>query len=454
MKTAVSEVVRALESKEIRVTLEKVWSIPREANSLSFNMQGGGTDGTYGYFILVTKGDSATAMSYIHKVALDTWQTVKISKPLPLNHANDLAYDPKHHRLVISHCDIYPDRVSMVDPDTLELQETRTIPQKHFSIAYNPNKGLYVTGKSRTYDFMLLDDDFQPVRLLPGEDGHVKQGLECDDDYIYFFQTGVRNNWIFVFDWEGNFLRKIPVPMVGESENLFVWGNGFIGAFNNNTDNTADVYRMTLTETASPEHKDLYYVNQLGYPHVRYEHNIENGGVIPERRNVATSGCGICCACMIVGNLTPVRPSVEEFTKLTMECGANGIVGSRMRILGPVIAEKYGLEYSTTNDPQVLLAHLSTGGMAVANVSGDREGYKGLLSTRAHYVVIERASGDELCILDPAYQFGKFDTDERRGKVRLELPRVYCSLADMEVDTATRDIHYYLFSRRSVMQKV
>jgi len=448
MHSSVSEVIRSLEGKEIEVTLEKVWSIPREAGGLRLNMQGGGTDGTYGYFILVTRGDSATAMSYIHKVTLDTWQTVKISKPLPLNHANDLAYDPKHHRLVISHCDIHPDRVSMVDPDTLELLETKTIPQKHFSIAYNANKGLYVTGKSRTYDLMLLDDDFQPVRLLPGEDGHVKQGLECDDEYIYFFQTGVRYNWIFVFDWEGTFLRKIPVPMVGESENLFVLGDGLIGAFNNNADNTADVYRMTLTEKDPPKKRELYYVNQLGYPHVRYEHNVENGGVIPERRKVATSGCGICCACMIVGNLTAVRPSVEEFTKLTMECGANCRLGSRMRILGPVIAKKYGLEYSTTNDPQVLLAHLNAGGMAVAYVSGHREGHRGLLSNISHYVVIEKAVGEELCVLDPAYQFGKFDTEDRRGKVRLELPRVFCSLADMEADAEPREIHYYLFRRK------
>ena len=187
-------------------------------------------------------------MSYIHKINLETWETVKISEPLKMYHANDLAYDAKHHRLVISHCDIHPDEVSIVDPDTLEVIEVKTIPQRHFSITYNAAKGMYVVGKSLTYDFVLLDDDFQPVELLPGEDGHIKQGLECDDDYIYFFQTGVRYNWIFVFDWDGVFLRKIPVPMVGESENLFVRGDHFIGAFNNNVDNTADIYVMTLSE--------------------------------------------------------------------------------------------------------------------------------------------------------------------------------------------------------------
>lgn len=248
MKYTVSDVITSLKDKEIKVTLEKKLSIPRENSGVRFNMQGGGTDGTYGYFILVTRGPSETAMSYIHKIDLETWETVKISEPLKMYHANDLAYDAKNHRLVISHCDIHPEEVSVVDPDTLEVIEVKTIPQKHYSITYNANKGMYVTGKSRTYDFVLLNDEFEPLRLLPGEDGHIKQGLECDDEYIYFFQTGVRYNWIFVFDWEGTFLRKIPVPMVGESENLFVRDNYFIGAFNNNEDNTADIYIMFLSE--------------------------------------------------------------------------------------------------------------------------------------------------------------------------------------------------------------
>lgn len=246
MPYTVSKVIHSLQGKEISVSLEKVWSIPREIGGIWVNMQGGGSDGTYGYFILVTRGDSSTAMSFIHKVDLTTWRTVRISEPLPLNHANDLAYDPKNNRLVISHCDIHPDRVSFVDPVTLKLLGTETIPQKHFSIAYNANKGLYVAGKSRTYDLALLDDRFQPLRLLPGVEGYIKQGLECDDAFIYFFQTGKEYNWIFVYDWEGQFIRKIPVPMVGESENLFLWEDGFVGAFNGNS--TADVYRITLQQ--------------------------------------------------------------------------------------------------------------------------------------------------------------------------------------------------------------
>ena len=193
----------------------------------------------------------------------------------------------------------------------------------------------------------------------------------------------------------------------------------------------------------------MHYVNQLGYPHVHYEHNVDHGGVIPERRNIATSGCGLCSACMVVENLTTKHLSVEECVKLTEACGANATVGSRMRILGPVIAERYGLEYCATNDPNEVTDCLRKGGQVIANVTGDHDDYKGLFSDRSgHYVVIIAVDGEELCVLDPSYRFGKFDTDERRNKVRLDIPFIYCSLADMEADVAACEIHYYLFRRR------
>jgi hypothetical protein len=128
----------------------------------------------------------------------------------------------------------------------LELLETKTIPQRHFSLAYHAGKSRYVAGKSKTYDLVLLDDGFEPVRILSGVEGYVKQGLECDDEYIYFFQTGKTANWIFVFDWNGELKHRIEVPMVGESENLFVRGDKLICAFNDLEKETGVVYELSL----------------------------------------------------------------------------------------------------------------------------------------------------------------------------------------------------------------
>ena len=44
----------------------------------------------------------------------------------------------------------------------------------------------------------------------------------------------------------------------------------------------------------------MLYVNQLEYRDIPYQHNMAHGGAPEDRRNVATSGCGLCSACMIV----------------------------------------------------------------------------------------------------------------------------------------------------------
>jgi len=245
---AVSQIISSLEGKDIKVSLTKKLAFSRTINGTRWYMQGGGTDGTYGYYAINSGGDSRESATLIYKVDLAAWQIVKISQPLYMSHANDIAYDPKHHRLIVSWCDIEPDKVAVVDPDTLVLLETKQIPQRHFSIAYCAERGRYVAGKSRTYDLALLDDDFQPVALLPGVEGYIKQGLECDEDYIYFFQTGTDANWIFIFNWNGSLIRKISVPMVGESENLFIRGDKLICAFNDREHNELAIYEAALSE--------------------------------------------------------------------------------------------------------------------------------------------------------------------------------------------------------------
>ena len=243
----VRQIITAAKNREIRVSLTKKLSIPRLAEGRRWTMQGGATDGTYAYYAMNSGGDSRESLTRIHKVELATWEIVQISRPLYMSHSNDIAYDPAHRRLVISWCDIEPDKVAIVDPDTLELTETLQIPQKHFSIAYNDTRGLYVTGKSRTYDLVLLDREFQPVRLLPGSEGYVKQGLECDEDYIYFFQSGTDANRILVFDWDGTPIRTITIPLPAEGENLFVLGDKLICAFHDKANDEGSVYEVSLT---------------------------------------------------------------------------------------------------------------------------------------------------------------------------------------------------------------
>lgn len=260
---ALNRIILSLAGKIPEVRMEKKCALPRTFGGQHWNMQGGGTDGRFAYYVMNTGGDSTKSISRIYKIDLQTWQIQKISGDLYMSHANDIAYDSLHHRLIIPWCDVAPEKIAIVDPDTLELLETKVIPQRHFSLDYCGEKNLYVAGKSRTYDLVLLSDDFTPVRTLVGEEGYVKQGLACDSQLIYFFQTGKNENWIFVYDWDGALVQKIPIPMVGESENLFVRGGKLICAFNDHDNDEGAIYEVTISEKVK---RDVNLIILAGMP--------------------------------------------------------------------------------------------------------------------------------------------------------------------------------------------
>lgn len=191
----------------------------------------------------------------------------------------------------------------------------------------------------------------------------------------------------------------------------------------------------------------MLYLNQLEYSHIKYYHNAAHGGPIEGRDNVGTSGCGLCSLCMIVDHLTTDSLDLEECVRLSEESGANHSFGTDMKILGPIIAERFGLDMDTTTHKSVLIAHLQNGGEAIAHVGNKGEGVPGLFTARGHYVTLISAKNEEICILDPSFKDDKFDTDDRRDKVRIVSPFVYCT-----VDTLLGEIKgngFYLFKRKA-----
>ena len=192
----------------------------------------------------------------------------------------------------------------------------------------------------------------------------------------------------------------------------------------------------------------MLYLNQLDYRNVPYYHNMAHGGVPENRRWISTSGCGICSACMIVEHLTARTLPLEECIKLSERSEANREIGTRMHLLGPLVAELYHLEYSTTKDVNELLEHLRNGGEAIVNVGGDHDDYIGLFSKGGHYIVAVSYDGEEVCILDPSYKVGKYEEEGRQGKVRVSYPFAYCSPENLDADVKNKEIPYYLFKRK------
>ena len=190
----------------------------------------------------------------------------------------------------------------------------------------------------------------------------------------------------------------------------------------------------------------MLYLNQRDYSHIPYMHDTDRGGAPAERRNVGTSGCGLCCLCMLVEHLTGQILELTECVRLSEESGANFCAGCAMRILGPIVAERFGLTFRRTGDVQELIAHLQSGGEAIVNVRRKEDGTPGIFTARGHYMLLTATNGKEVTILDPNYTKNKFKKQEESGLIRVEEPFLHCDLLTLIGETHSEQ-PFCLFGR-------
>ena len=209
-------------------------------------MQGAATDGTYLYYCIENQALEAHE-SYIYKVDIATGKIVKRSKSLQLDHSNDMTYNPKLNQLVVVHNAPHRELVSFVDIETLEKVKTIDIGREIFCMAYNEMRDQYVVGLSGGQTFAVLNSDFGYLREYTpvASTGYTTQGMTCDDNYLYFAQSGA--NVVVVYDWDGYQVAVIPIEFTNiETENICIVGNYmYIGFYRSG--NGGIVYRTQLT---------------------------------------------------------------------------------------------------------------------------------------------------------------------------------------------------------------
>jgi hypothetical protein len=195
----------------------------------------------------------------------------------------------------------------------------------------------------------------------------------------------------------------------------------------------------------------MKYINQLEYAHLPYPTKIKLENIPEEKKKttVRSSGCGLCCACMTVDLLTDKSLDIEECVRIAEGCLANHGVGTDMSILGPVIAEKFGLSYSKTNDLEVGIEHLRAGGVIIAHVGIPKDATIGLFTKSGHYISLISTDGKEFCILDPSWSEEKYKIPERLGRVNEDnYPYLYCDVNTVHSETKPGRTKYHLFSRK------
>ncbi len=180
------------------------------------------------------------------------------------------------------------------------------------------------------------------------------------------------------------------------------------------------------------------YYNQNEYPHIPYDWG-----------TVASSGCGLCAACMVVENMTGQTFTPEEAVAMAQAAGAHDDTGTEISLFAPAVCEKYGLTYELTCDAGKMLQFLQNGeGMAIANSGGDREGWTGVFTHGGHFITLVSAKGREICVMDPSQSEGKYDEPGREGKVRVEGHMLYVDIAVLAKDCDNRYPSYCLFRKK------
>lgn len=198
----------------------------------------------------------------------------------------------------------------------------------------------------------------------------------------------------------------------------------------------------------------MKYVNQNEYPDWLYvtmtemdEEHQQKG----KTTTVASSACGLCSAVMVADRLlVDSKFELKDALKLSYETKANPREGTNYRRFAPAFAEKLGFDWEATCDTQRLVYCLQTGGAAVVNVGGKREGYPGLFSRVGHYIVaISQERDGRIAILDPGYQEGRYDVEGCEGLVTMKNRVIaLCDLQVLAKDAANRDPSFYLFWRK------
>lgn len=93
----------------------------------------------------------------------------------------------------------------------------------------------------------------------------------------------------------------------------------------------------------------MKYLNQLDHPDIPYPTDAATEGSRFHDLSIKEAGCGLCSLAMMVDRLTTKTISLKRLIALSLKHKANLHPGTDMKILGPVVADLYDLDFSTTN---------------------------------------------------------------------------------------------------------
>lgn len=223
----------------------------------------------------------------IVKVDLASLNVIKVSKALPIYHANNLTYNTKKNLIVATCCRVKDKRVVFINPKTLKVTKKKNIKltrkvkglpksvrkkYKGFTaIAYNEQKNCYVGRLRNDNNVIIFDGNMKPKKYVKLSGKHadlLNQGMESIGNYIYdvrSFKGLFLYNIVTVHTLKGEFAGQMVFPYGSfpgnELQCIFHDGKQFYAGFYNTTSQINDTksnHVMRLNR--------LFKVNNLKYP--------------------------------------------------------------------------------------------------------------------------------------------------------------------------------------------
>ena len=203
-----------------------------------YKAQGAATDGRYVYTAMKKELSNSVEVDKIVKIDMTTWEVVQESEELPLDHANDMTYDPVKDLLVVTN--MKDCKITLIDCDTLTVVETKTPPYGTYGAGYLGDGKIVFLGYGYPSGIVIASStDYTPISssTLVNATGYTGQGLGNDENYIYVPLSpgaGNNDNIVQIYTAEGEYLGTAHMALNWESETIFYDGNDLYVQFNKN----------------------------------------------------------------------------------------------------------------------------------------------------------------------------------------------------------------------------
>lgn len=212
-------------------------------------VQGGCFDGTYVYIAFNDNGNGENSKSVIKKYDPVTWEEVQSSGEIHIYHANDMTYNQKTNRIVVSCGSPDAKKICVLDSQTLEVLSVKDIVRSVYAIEYYPEGNCYFAGFSNGTVGKLSLKFSRTDYIEAYDSGFTKQGMTRHGDYLYFLQY--KKNCIQVYSIsENRYLGQYNLPVTsGEPENIFVIDNTVYTVYSSTNWKYGIVYKLSMTQT-------------------------------------------------------------------------------------------------------------------------------------------------------------------------------------------------------------